>query len=190
MRTHARTHPQVLADVKEADEQGLPHPFYSGNDKMADSVMDFLFASQDASSASLTWAVTLMAEHPEVGGAPKLSRAISRQLQLVCYPRMQAVHRQSAHRDQCLNPTPLPPPRMHPQVLARVREEQERFRPDLDAPITFEQLTDMKYTRQCVKEILRFRPPAPMVPQVRAACRCCVPARSSIIAHRSSIIIS
>ncbi|KAG1671059.1 hypothetical protein FOA52_000730 [Chlamydomonas sp. UWO 241] len=106
---------QVLAEIKEADEQGLPHPFYSANDKMADSVMDFLFASQDASSASLVWAVTLMSEHPE--------------------------------------------------VLARVREEQERFRgADLGAPITGEQLNEMKYTRQCVREILRYRPPAPMVP--------------------------
>lgn len=107
---------QVLAEVKEAEEQGLAPPFYSADAKMADSVMDFLFASQDASTASLTWTVTLMAEHPD--------------------------------------------------VLARVREEQERVRKDLDAPITGELLNEMKYTRQVVKEILRYRPPAPMVPQV------------------------
>jgi hypothetical protein len=54
---------------------------------------------QDASTASLVWTITLMAEHPD--------------------------------------------------VLARVREEQERFRDgDMDAPITGEQLNEMKYTRQ------------------------------------------
>ena len=37
---------QVLIEIAEADEQGIPHPFYSADDKMADSVMDFLFASQ------------------------------------------------------------------------------------------------------------------------------------------------
>lgn len=108
---------QVLTEIAEAEEQGLPPPFYSADAKMADSVMDFLFASQDASSASLVWAVTLMAEHPD--------------------------------------------------VLARVRAEQEAIRgANLDAPITGETLAEMKYTRQVVKEILRIRPPAPMVPQV------------------------
>ena len=41
------------------------------------------------------------------------------------------------------------------------------MRPDLSAPITGEVLNEMVYTRQVVKEVLRFRPPAPMVPQVR-----------------------
>jgi len=40
------------------------------------------------------------------------------------------------------------------------------LRPDLNAPITGEVLNEMVYTRQVVKEVLRFRPPAPMVPQV------------------------
>ena len=57
---------QVLTEIAEAEEQGLPPPFYAADDKMADSVMDFLFASQDASTASLVWTVTLMAEHPDV----------------------------------------------------------------------------------------------------------------------------
>ena len=57
---------QVLTEIAEAAEQGLPPPFYAADDKMADSVMDFLFASQDASTASLVWTVTLMAEHPDV----------------------------------------------------------------------------------------------------------------------------
>ena len=47
-----------------------------------------------------------------------------------------------------------------------MREEQRRLRPDLNAPITGEVLNEMVYTRQVVKEVLRFRPPAPMVPQV------------------------
>jgi cytochrome P450 family 710 subfamily A protein len=33
---------------------------------MADTVMDFLFASQDASTASLVWLTCLLAERPDV----------------------------------------------------------------------------------------------------------------------------
>jgi cytochrome P450 family 710 subfamily A protein len=53
---------------------------------------------QDASTASLVWVLTLMAEHPD--------------------------------------------------VLERVRAEQAAARPDLDATITAETLTQMPYTRQ------------------------------------------
>jgi len=42
-----------------------------------------------------------------------------------------------------------------------VREEQRRLRPDLNAPITGEVLNEMVYTRQVVKEVLRFRGPGP-----------------------------
>ena len=52
-------------------------------------------------------------------------------------------------------------------LLRQVREEQRKLRPDLNAPITGEVLNEMGYTRQVVKEVLRFRPPAPMVPQVQ-----------------------
>lgn len=40
------------------------------------------------------------------------------------------------------------------------------MRPDPAATITGEVLYQMTYTRAVVREILRFRPPAPMVPQV------------------------
>jgi cytochrome P450 family 710 subfamily A protein len=65
---------------------------------MAYTVMDFLFASQDASTASLVWVLTQMAEHPE--------------------------------------------------VLERVRAEQQAARPDLNATITGDTLAAMPYTRQ------------------------------------------
>ncbi|MEW5312037.1 MAG: hypothetical protein WDW38_003700 [Sanguina aurantia] len=107
---------QILLEMREAEEAGVPAPAYTTNHKMAYSVMDFLFASQDASTASLVWTMTQMAEHPE--------------------------------------------------VLQKVRAEQQQLRPDLHAPITGDVLNSMVYTRQVVKEILRFRPPAPMVPQV------------------------
>jgi cytochrome P450 family 710 subfamily A protein len=42
-------------------------------------------------------------------------------------------------------------------------------RPDLAATITGDVLNQMTYSRQVVKEVLRFRPPAPMVPQVSPA---------------------
>ena len=50
----------------------------------------------------------------------------------------------------------------------QVREEQLQLRPDLQATITGDVLNQMTYSRQVVKEVLRYRPPAPMVPQVRA----------------------
>lgn len=110
---------QVLQEMDEAAANGQPPPFYHSDHRMADSVMDFLFASQDASTASLVWMLTQMAEHPD--------------------------------------------------ILERVRAEQMAVRPNLDAPISGEQLNEMPFTRQVVKEVLRFRPPAPMVPQTAQA---------------------
>lgn len=53
----------------------------------------------------------------------------------------------------------------HPDVLARVREEQVIARNgDLNCDLTLELLEQMPYTRQVVKEILRLRPPVLMVP--------------------------
>lgn len=106
---------RCLEEVREAEAAGEPAPRHTGNPEMADTVMDFLFASQDASTASLVWMIVLMAEHPD--------------------------------------------------VLEKVRAEQAQLRPEPDATITGAVLNEMVYTRQVVKEVLRFRPPAPMVPQ-------------------------
>jgi sterol 22-desaturase len=57
---------QVLEDIREAEEKGVPPPVYSSNHRMAEVIMDFLFASQDASTSSLTWTLALLDEHPEV----------------------------------------------------------------------------------------------------------------------------
>ncbi|CAG9466831.1 unnamed protein product [Pedinophyceae sp. YPF-701] len=110
---------EVNRIVADAEKSGSPLPEFANNHRMADVVMDFLFASQDASTASLVWVLALMADHPD--------------------------------------------------VYQRVREEQLRVRgadaASLEKPITGEVLEKMTYTRQVVKEILRFRPAAPMVPQ-------------------------
>ena len=53
----------------------------------------------------------------------------------------------------------------HPEVLAKVREEQFRVRGnDLDAPLTLDMIDDMVYTRAVVKEVMRCRPSVIMVP--------------------------
>ena len=49
--------------------------------------------------------------------------------------------------------------------LVQVREEQLEVRGSADAPVTGDNVTAMTYTRQVVREVLRYRPPAPMVPQ-------------------------
>lgn len=53
----------------------------------------------------------------------------------------------------------------HPEVLAKIREEQYRVRGnDVDAPLTLDLLDDMVYTRATIKEVLRIMPPVIMVP--------------------------
>ncbi|KAJ7102386.1 cytochrome P450 [Mycena belliarum] len=53
----------------------------------------------------------------------------------------------------------------HPEILAKVREEQERVRGgDYDAPLTIEIMDKMPYLQAVVKESLRVKPPVIMVP--------------------------
>ena len=57
----------------------------------------------------------------------------------------------------------------HPQVLARVREEVAGiWSPESDTLITAEQLKEMKYTQAVAREVVRFRPAAPLVPHIAA----------------------
>ncbi|PCH33247.1 cytochrome P450 sterol C22-desaturase [Wolfiporia cocos MD-104 SS10] len=53
----------------------------------------------------------------------------------------------------------------NPEVLAKVREEQERVRAgDYEKPVTLDMLDEMPYLRAMVKETLRLKPPVTMVP--------------------------
>ncbi|KAL1211196.1 Cytochrome [Cardamine amara subsp. amara] len=57
-----------------------------------------------------------------------------------------------------------------PEVLRRVREEVARiWSPESNALITADQLAEMSYTRSVAREVLRYRPPASMVPHVAAS---------------------
>ncbi|XP_061374347.1 cytochrome P450 710A1-like [Gastrolobium bilobum] len=57
----------------------------------------------------------------------------------------------------------------HPEVLARVREEVAGiWSPESDALITTEQLREMRYTQAVAREVLRYRPPATLVPHIAA----------------------
>jgi C-22 sterol desaturase len=52
----------------------------------------------------------------------------------------------------------------HPEILAKIREEQYRARGnDLEAPLTLDLVDDMVYTRATIKEVLRLMPPVIMV---------------------------
>lgn len=53
----------------------------------------------------------------------------------------------------------------NPEVLKKVREEQERVRGgDYEKPMTLEMMDEMPYLRAMVKETLRVKPPVTMVP--------------------------
>lgn len=53
----------------------------------------------------------------------------------------------------------------HPEILHKVREEQERVRgDDYEKPVTLEMMDEMPYMRAVVKESMRVKPPVTMVP--------------------------
>lgn len=55
----------------------------------------------------------------------------------------------------------------YPEVLEKVREEQERVRGgDVNKPMTLEMLDDMPYMKAAIKESLRIKPPVTMVRHV------------------------
>ena len=57
---------RCLEEMKEAEEQQVQAHKHTSNQAMADTVMDFLFASQDATTAAVVWVTVLMAEYPDV----------------------------------------------------------------------------------------------------------------------------
>lgn len=57
---------RCLEEIEEAEEQGNKPDKHVTDTGMADTIMDFLFASQDASTASLVWMMSLMADHPHI----------------------------------------------------------------------------------------------------------------------------
>jgi len=120
--------------------EGRPAPKHASDHAIADTIMDFLFASQDASTASLTWLAALMCDHPN--------------------------------------------------VAAKVREETRRVFPKVMDPsgadIDGDALYQLTYTRQVAKEALRWRPAAPMIPQVAAVD---FPLADGVVAPRGSLVI-
>jgi len=96
--------------------ESIPRPPHSEDIEIGATVLDFLFASQDASSASLTWVCYFLSKNPD--------------------------------------------------VLAKVRAEQKEVRPNGDEPLSLNLLSQMVYTRQVVREVLRIRAPATLVPHI------------------------
>lgn len=130
----------LASETAAAAAAGSPPPPHASNDSIADVVMDFLFASQDASTASLTWLAALLCDHPA--------------------------------------------------VAARVRAEVAAVYPSMGAagaaPLDGDTLYKMAYTRQVVKEALRYRPAAPMVPQLAAVN---FPLADGVVAPKGSLVI-
>ncbi|MCD7454099.1 hypothetical protein HAX54_023461 [Datura stramonium] len=96
---------------------GLQNPPKYTHKELGGHLFDFLFASQDASTSSLLWAVAILDSYP--------------------------------------------------RILEKVRTEVARFwSPECDEPLTGDMLREMKYLEAVALEVLRFRPPAPMVPHL------------------------
>jgi len=57
---------RCLEELREAEEQNVPAAHHTTDRAMADTVMDFLFASQDATTSAVVWVTVLMAEYPLV----------------------------------------------------------------------------------------------------------------------------
>jgi len=115
VETVARIDEWELAKAASSDPDSIPAPDHSTDYEVAHTLLDFLFASQDASSSSLTWVCHFLTKNPE--------------------------------------------------VLARVREEQKGL--DIaDQPMDLTILNSMPYTRQVVREVLRIRAPATLVPHM------------------------
>jgi len=104
---------QEIPPTEKLENPKIPEHGPYSIDKVANVIFNLMFASQDASTSSVAWSVTLLDQH----------------------------------RD----------------VLEKVRSEQKQIRPN-DEPITHDLLDKMTYTSMVVKEILRYRPPAIMVP--------------------------
>lgn len=56
----------TIRDIAAAEEVGEKQPPHTSSTEIGGHLFDFLFASQDASTSSLLWAVTLLDSHPEV----------------------------------------------------------------------------------------------------------------------------
>lgn len=65
----------------------------------------------------------------------------------------------------------------HPEIFAKVREEQDRVRGDSSNPMTLELFNEMPYLNAVVKESLRVKPPVLMVAIIP-------PLRAREMAHR------
>lgn len=107
---------KTVAEIEEAKAAGAPPPPHSSDHEVACTTLDFLFASQDASTASLTWTCALALTG-------------------------------------------------NPSILERVRKEQLAVRPN-DEPVTTDLLAAMPFANQVVMELLRYRPPATLVPHI------------------------
>ena len=130
----------LATESAAAAAEGRPPPKHAADHAIADTIIDFLFASQDASTASLTWLAALLCDHPD--------------------------------------------------VAAKVRAETRAVFPDVMFPggrdIDGEALYQLTYTRQVAKEALRWRPAAPMIPQVAAVD---FPVADGVVAPKGSLVI-
>ena len=51
----------TIKEIQQAQKEGLPAPPHSTNEEIGNTTLDFLFAAQDASTASLVWTTQFIA---------------------------------------------------------------------------------------------------------------------------------
>lgn len=130
----------------EAKSKGTPMPMHTTDEEVAAVLFDFLFASQDASTSSLTYAVHLLSLKENAS----LIARIRDEYESVfgSKPMLSAAHGDVDGKVNTLTEG------------GGQRQLAQNTRFDLDS------LTQLKYTHCFMKELLRWRPPATIVPHI------------------------
>lgn len=162
----------ILERLREAEEQGVDAPSFCNDHAMADVMLDFLFASQDASTASLTMITATMADRPEI---LERVRQEQKRLRPNFEPLTYELVQEMTFSRQCVleqlrqyPPAPMVPMKAHadflldghtvapkgsliiPSLVACCREgfpDPEKYDPDRMGP---ERQEDRKFSRQFI----------------------------------------
>jgi cytochrome P450 family 710 subfamily A protein len=159
---------EVLQEMEEAAAKSEPAPQHSQDIEMAYVMVDFLFACQNASTASLTWIFAFLHQHPEA-----LAKVSHPNYSLLYIP-FTCLHTTSNRwRDEhdCVRPKRGSDHRGVPTWILTwlLTKGNSLRRPVVHLSVFLWIAEQLAYTDAGIDEILSTRPPAPSVPQMAVA---------------------